>query len=111
MIIGRRILTLKTDDRDIEIPVTIHAPASEAAEVWFCRYDVGWPEGARSYAGWGADAIQALVSALNMSGAEIYSSSYHKSGHLVWDQPGNGYGFPVVSGLRDLLVGDDAKYL
>jgi hypothetical protein len=25
------------------------------------------------------------------------------------EAPGNGYGFPVVSSLRDMLEGDDAK--
>lgn len=37
-------------------------------------------------------------------------SSYHKSGKLALDARGRGYGFPVVSSLRDLLEGDDAKY-
>jgi hypothetical protein len=32
-------------------------------------------------------------------------------GNLFWDKPGNGYGFPVVSSLRDLLVGEDAIYM
>jgi hypothetical protein len=44
-------------------------------------------------------------------GAEIYSSNYHKSGNIFWDKPGNGYGFPVAPSIRDLLQGDDAKYL
>ena len=43
-------------------------------------------------------------------GADLYSSSYHKSGKLILDAPGNGYGFPVVTTMRDLLEGDDAKY-
>jgi hypothetical protein len=46
-----------------------------------------------------------------MIGAEIYSSSYHEQGKLFWDAPGRGYGFPVVSTYRNLLQGDDAKYL
>lgn len=63
------------------------------------------------FAGYGVDAIQALTITLGMIGAEFYSSSYHKSGSLVWDEPGNGYGFPLPPTLRDLLIGDDAKYL
>jgi hypothetical protein len=59
----------------------------------------------------GFDSAQALVLALQTIGAEIYSSTYHKSGQLFTDKPGNGYGFPVVPTLRDLLQGDDAKYL
>jgi hypothetical protein len=59
----------------------------------------------------GADSVQALVAELYAIGAEIYSSSYHKEGRLYLDKPGEGYGFPVVPTLRDLLQGDDAKYL
>jgi hypothetical protein len=54
--------------------------------------------------------MQALVIALKMIGADLYSSSYHKSGKLILDSPGRGYGFPVVTTMRDLLEGDDAKY-
>jgi hypothetical protein len=49
--------------------------------------------------------------ALHMIGADLYTSSYHREGRLVFDKPGNGYGFPVAPTLRDLLVGDDAKYM
>ena len=48
---------------------------------------------------------------MQMIGAEIYTSKYHKAGELCWETPGKGYGFPVVPTLRDLLQGDDAKYL
>jgi len=44
-----------------------------------------------------------------MIGADVYSSSYHKSGRLMLEAPGKGYGFPVVSSLRHMLEGDDAK--
>jgi hypothetical protein len=57
------------------------------------------------------DSAQALFLALQTIGAEIYTSSYHKAGKLFFDAPGKGYGFPVVPTLRDLLQGDDAKYL
>jgi hypothetical protein len=59
----------------------------------------------------GFDSIQAIFLALQTIGAEIYTSSYHKSGQLFLDKPGNGYGFPVMPTIRDLLEGDDAKYL
>lgn len=55
--------------------------------------------------------MQALICALQIIGAEIYSSNYHKAGQLQWGTPGKGYGFPVVPTCRDLLQGDDAKYL
>jgi hypothetical protein len=111
MEIASRTLTLLTEKGAIEIPIKIFAPVCDQPGAWSCRYDIGWPEGMRTSAGWGVDSIQALVLTLGMIGAEIYSSNYHKSGKLFWDKPGNGYGFPVVPTLRDLLQGDDAKYL
>ena len=58
--------------------------------------------------GHGVDALQALVLTLQMIGAEIYSSSYHREGRLRVYPTETGYGFPVPRSLRDLLVGVDA---
>jgi hypothetical protein len=55
--------------------------------------------------------VQSLLIALQMIGAEIYASRYHEAGQLAWFERGRGYGFPVASNIRDLLIGDDAKYL
>jgi hypothetical protein len=48
--------------------------------------------------------------AFQMIGADLYTSSYHKSGRLMFDEPGQGYGFPVPNSLRDLLIGHDREY-
>ena len=109
MIVATRTLTLKGPAGDIEIPISISEPKHEG-DAWSCVYEIGWPEGKETITAWGQDSVQALVVALQMIGAEIYSSTYHKSGDLRLDAPGNGYGFPVVSSIRDLLEGDDAKY-
>lgn len=111
MIIAYRKLRLRNGKGESEIAISVFAPQFHKHGVWECRYDVGWPEGLRSYAGWGVDSVQALLITLSMIGAELYSSSYHASGNLFWGKPGNGYGFPVAPTLRDLLQGDDAKYL
>ncbi len=111
MEIASRVLTLRNNQAETKIPIQIFAPEMERPGVWGCRYDVGWPDGFRSKTAWGVDGIQALYIALGMIGAEIYTSNYHKSGDLYWDKPGTGYGFPVASTLRDLLVGEDKKYL
>ena len=111
MVIASRTLTLRNEKSAIEIPIRVFAPECEKPGVWKCQYDVGWPEGIHSSAGHGVDSIQAIVITMGMIGAEIYSSNYHKSGNLFWDVPGNGYGFPVAPSIRDLLQGDDAKYL
>jgi hypothetical protein len=110
MIIASRTLILRNGSTAIEIPVRIFSPECEKSKVWGCRYEIGWPDANRSVTAWGVDSVQALVIALGMIGAEIYSSNYHKAGALFWDKPGNGYGFPVAPSIRDLLQGDDTKY-
>jgi hypothetical protein len=76
--------------------------------MWICRYEIDWPDRKRSHFAAGVDAFQALILALQMIGAEIYTSKYHKSGTLQWFERSRGYGFPVGGNLRDLLIGDDA---
>jgi len=111
MLIASRILKLRNAEGEKEISIRIFAPEQEKLGAWGCRYEIDWPEGCRTMTSRGFDAMQALVLALHAIGAEIYSSDYHKSGELFWETPGSGYGFPVVPTLRDLLQGDDAKYL
>lgn len=54
--------------------------------------------------------MQALTCALQMIAADIYSSDAHRSGQLRWGNPEEGYGFPVMPGMRDMLKGNDAKF-
>lgn len=58
----------------------------------------------------GVDSVQAILLAFQMIGAEVYTSGHHKSGRLMFDEPGQGYGFPVADSLRHLLIGNDRKY-
>lgn len=104
-----RLLKLRGLTEDSNISVRIFAPEKQD-NAWSCRYEIDWPEGTQIMNSWGADAVQALVLALQMIGADIYSSSYHKTGKLMIDAPDKGYGFPVPSSLRDMLVGDDKLY-
>jgi len=109
--IATRALKIRNGAADIAVPVSIFAPQQSECGDWLCRYEIGWPEGHRIMHGAGVDAMQALVSTMQMIGAELYSSAYHKSGRLYWDEPGRGYGFPVPGNIRELLQGDDATYL
>ncbi|MDI3471074.1 MAG: hypothetical protein OJF62_003137 [Pseudolabrys sp.] len=109
MIIAQRMLTLKNDGQDIKIPIRIYAPERQDLH-WICRFEIGWPQQTVERWGAGNDAIQALLIALQMIGAETYASDYHEAGHLSWLAPGRGYGFPVASNIRDLLIGDDKKF-
>ncbi|GIK80156.1 MAG: hypothetical protein H3C55_11905 [Pseudorhodoplanes sp.] len=109
MIAAERTLKLRDGDRLVEIPIRVFVPERAADGTWFCRYEVGWPEGIRQSRAGGVDSAQALLLAMQMIGSEIYTSSYHRSGNLFLDAPGRGYGFPVAATLRDLLEGDDRK--
>ncbi len=106
MKIAQRQLHYSDNGRPIEIPIVINAPI-QADGAWSCEWSIGWPHGVRAARGYGADSIQAVRLTLEMIGAEIYSSPYHASGQLYFESPGNGYGFPVPSNLRDLLIGED----
>jgi hypothetical protein len=107
MLIANRLLKLRDADKEVAIPIRIYAP-QQKDEAWSCNYQIDWPEGTQTMSSWGIDSVQALILALQMIGADIYTSSYHKSGNLMFEAPGRGYGFPVAKSLRDLLVGDDA---
>jgi hypothetical protein len=111
MVIASRVLTLRDENGDTKIAIRISAPQLEKTGAWGCQYEIDWPDGTHTVTIFGFDSAQALLLAMQTIGAEIYSSNYHKAGKLFLDKPGNGYGFPVVSTLRDLLQGDDAKYL
>jgi hypothetical protein len=108
MIIATRVLKLRQPAGDIEIPVRINAPEQQSNH-WSCKIEVGWPDGTVTIPVGGVDAVQTLELALRVIGAQIYASDHHASGKLMWLEPGNGYGFPVTSGLRDLLIGKDKK--
>jgi hypothetical protein len=109
-LIATRVLKLRRPAGDIEIPIRIFAPERQAVD-WACGFEVDWPDGRLVMAAKGIDAVQALELALKMIGAQIYASHHHASGNLMWLEPGKGYGFPVTNSMRDLLVGDDKKFL
>ena len=112
MLIASRILKLRSEDNDTDVAAHVYAPErEEETGAWGCRYEVDWPDKRSVKTIFGFDSVQALVLALQTIGAEIYSSNYHEAGQLFLDKPGTGYGFPVVPTYRDLLQGDDAKYL
>lgn len=97
------------DPLDRDVAIRMYAP--ERAEVdWVCRFEIDWPEQKAERWGAGIDGVQAMISALQMIGAEIYARAESKSGKLEWLEPGRGYGFPVPANVRDLLVGDDKQF-
>jgi uncharacterized protein DUF6968 len=110
MIVAERTLKLRYSTKDVPVPIQIFAPNREK-DAWACRWEIHWPDRLRSGTALGFDGAQALIHALQMVGSEIYASDEHKSGRLVWAEKRIGYGFPVPNNIRDLLVGDDKRFL
>jgi hypothetical protein len=109
MLIAERTLKLHRQGGAIDVPIRIFKP--EMAEgAWVCRYEIDWPDRRHTMAASGVDAVQAMIVAIELIGATIYSSTYHDADRLVFERPGGGYGFPVPANLRDMLIGDDAKF-
>ena len=111
MIIGTRNLKVRSQQGDVDVPVRIFAPVEDAERGWGCKFEIEWPNGADTMTARGIDAIQALEIAMKMIGAHLYTSKQHEAGELMFDKRGAGYGFPVPQNMRDLLIGDDAKFL
>jgi hypothetical protein len=110
MIIARRQLLIVEKGKKTPVSIQLKTPRESASNHWVCDYEIGWPEGTHKLAGHGADAMQALIIALQMIGAELYASAYHKNGSLRSEDQKGGYGFPVAANCRDLLVGEDKTY-
>jgi hypothetical protein len=108
MVIAQRLLVLGTSSGDVQVPVRLFQ-LEQKDGMWICRYEIDWPRGTKSHFAAGIDAMQALVLATRMVGAEIYASDYHKSGSLRWFEPNQGYGFPVPPSFRAMLIGDDVN--
>jgi hypothetical protein len=110
MIIAERNLRTNTSSNSSEtIQVRLFAPI-ENNQDWSCNYEILWPSGKRTQKIHGIDSMQALVLAMHMIGSDLYASKYHENGTLVFDKPGNGYGFPVANIARDALIGDDKRF-
>ncbi len=109
MIIATRILKLRRDATHVDVAIRIFAP-KQVGDAWTCQYEIDWPEGKETRAAWGIDSVQAIILALQMVGADIYTSNYHKACVLIFESSGQGYGFPVPESLRSLLVGNDLKF-
>jgi hypothetical protein len=102
----RTLFIVAAGGKQIPVPVRLHHPVQHSCS-WSCTYEINWPKKRKSMAIFGVDSVQALNLALQMVGSELYTSRYHAEGTLVWNTPGDGYGFPILPTLRDLLVGAD----
>jgi hypothetical protein len=109
MIIATRVLKLSAAGGDVDVPVRIFAPVPDD-RCWKVRYAIEWPDKTYESAGFGEDAVQALILTFQKIGIELYVSDEHKAGRLGWYEPGQGYGFPLAKTVRDLAVGYDKEF-
>ena len=109
MVIAQRNLTLSLNGKNIDVPVRIFAPI-RADNAYTCLCESGWPTRVKSMTVSGIDSVQAIEIALQFIGISLYTSPYHAAGQLSCDGMKGGYGFPVPSNARDMLVGEDAMY-
>src|SRR5262245_31849766 len=106
MVTMTRTLRIDTEGYQTDVPVKLYLPA-DLGDHWQCEYEIGWPGNARRGKAFGIDSIQSFLIALQKIGAEIYTSEAHRAGKLMWQQRGDGYGFPLPVGIRDLCEGND----
>lgn len=108
MMLYRKLL-LQLDKLDEAVNIAVYAP-TRGKQDWSCQYSIGWPGGLRQGFGYGIDAMQAFLLALEAIGTDLYTSEHHRNGKLRWVAPGDGYGFPVPHTIRHLLIGSDAAH-
>src|SRR4051794_26889772 len=88
MVIASRILKLRRQGGEIEIPIRVFKPEEGEKDFWQCTYEIEWPDRKRTMKAAGVDSVQALLLALQLIGTELYTSNFHKSGDLYFDTPG-----------------------
>lgn len=108
--IAVRKYSLVENGRRAEVTVRLFRPEPDPDESTYrCRFVVEWPSETQDLYACGVDAIQALLLAVQMLGATIYTSQAVKEGKLVWLEPGCGFGLPVSRNIEDILQGDDRR--
>jgi hypothetical protein len=80
-------------------------------EDWYCPYRTLGVGSGKVRCAYGVDSAQALILALSMIGAELYTSDEYETGRLCWfgPPPKGDLGFPVHETIRDVLPGNKDK--
>lgn len=95
-------LHIRMGNHITEMSIRIYIP-EKGNEDWYCKYEIDWPDQPRSVEVHGIDAVQCLVLALYMIGADLYCSSYHKNGQIERDGATGDFGFPVSASIREKI--------
>src|SRR4029078_10732195 len=99
-VILNRSLQIETAGGEKQVPVTFYRP-TQREDDWECEYEICWPSGATRFKAHGIDSVQSLLLALQMVGAELYTSDAHRSGKLMWLERGAGCVAPSSSRSAD----------
>lgn len=102
-VIARRELTLDAADK---VTVLIGRPQKlPDHEDWYCPYQITGVRSGRVRCAIGVDPMQALVPALSMAGAELYTCEEYEDGRLTRDCGAvkGDLGIPVPDSISDLL--------
>jgi hypothetical protein len=111
MIVASRLLTLTTDQGDVDFEVRFQMPERNPdGNDFVCRVTIDWPGAPWRERAGGVDSCHALRMAHVLVGIRLYMSEAHAAGKLKWMEPGIGYGFPVPPNMRDMLVGHDREF-
>lgn len=104
--IARRILRGGTSSCEVDVTVTIFAPAADG-ENWSCVYEIEWPDLTRRNTALGVDPMQALILAQQLVGAGLYAARPGQIQTLDWLADDGSLGFPLPPSLRGFARGDD----
>lgn len=94
-VIARRVF--KVDGRDVEC---CFFKADEDRGSFFCRYQIGWPEGAKMRRAGGVDEVQAILLAMMNAHTDLLAAR-NMDGRLVEWLDGQSLGLPVTPSVRD----------
>lgn len=102
MIIATRELDLANSEAKVMVHIGKPEKYPDSSD-YYCPFRIAGLGKERANRAGGVDAVQALLLALKMVGAELYTSKEAKDGHLKWvGSSGDGdLGFPVPVGFWD----------
>jgi len=106
---AERGLSVTISGTQLAVMICVFAPVPSQSD-FVCIYEINWPDGVKHREIHGIDSMQALQLTLQHIGTSLYSRDYYERRQLAWEQPGQGYGFPLLNNARDLLVGEEARF-
>lgn len=66
-----------------QVVVRFHEPVADQDD-FRCDYEIAWSDAARKSHGFGVDAVQALLMAMQKAHIDLLASAHAKAGKLTW---------------------------